>query len=205
MAMKILEPKNQNMRLLVKWSWWRNFWIRNQNSHKNTWECSLATQQDFIIIYYYHQACQWDLAWSRSLTGSQKYKEKSTGLKTSLGPVQSYAEDRLAQSHNSAYGLSFFLKKKDQINYCLVRVEMPSIYWFWKKTQSYFWFSEREVAFFFFFFHLDQILTEEQQQHKQCVPLWIKKKITNYIKNYFSYFRLKRKKTSTLTAFIEQF
>ena len=56
---------------------------------------------------------------SRSLTGSQKYKEKSTGLKTSLGPVQSYAEDRLAQSHNSAYGLSF--KKKDQINYCLVR------------------------------------------------------------------------------------
>ena len=62
---------------------------------------------------------------SRSLTGSQKYKEKSAGLKTNLGSVQSNAEDRLARSHNSAYGLSF-KKRSNKLLPC--SMEMSSIY-----------------------------------------------------------------------------
>lgn len=64
-----------------------------------------------------------------------------------------------------------------------------------KKTQSYFGFQKEKFFFFFLLPPLDQIsLPEEQQQHKQCVPLWIKKKITNYIELLLSYFRLKKKK-----------
>ena len=65
--------------------------------------------------------------------------------------------------------------------------------------------SERKDFFFFFHFWIKFLCQNSNNNNKKCVPLWIKKKITNYIELLLSYFRLNKKKTSTLTAFIEQF
>lgn len=94
--------------------------------------------------------------------------------------------------------------KKDQINYCLVlwkcQVFIDS-----EENTVLPWFSERKDFFFFFHFWIKFLCQNSNNNNKKCVPLWIKKKITNYIELLLSYFRLNKKKTSTLTAFIEQF
>lgn len=187
------EPKNQNMRLLVKWELVEEppgLGIKIPvKIHGSALSYTVRSHHNLLLS----SGLSVRPSLSRSLTGSQKYKEKSKGLKTNLGPVQSYAEDRLAQSHNSAYGLSFKKKRSNKLLPCLR--EMPSIYWFWRKHSLTLVFRKRSCFFFFFLPPLDQIsLPEEQQQHKQCVPLWIKKKITNYIELLLSYFRLKKKK-----------
>lgn len=150
-------------------------WIRNQNSYLtanikylHAWECSKLHSKRSHHSLLLSSGLSVRPSLKRSLTGSQKYKEKSAGLKTNLGSVQSNAEDRLARSHNSAYGLSF-KKRSNKLLPC--SREMPSIYWFWRKHSLTLVFRKRR--FFFFLPLLDQISLPEQQQQQQkmCTPL----------------------------------
>lgn len=178
------EPKNQNMRLLVKWELVEEppgLGIKIPiKIHGSALSYTVRSHHNLLLS----SGLSVRPSLSRSLTGSQKYKEKSKGLKTNLGPVQSYAEDRLAQSHNSAYGLSFKKKRSNKLLPCLR--EMPSIYWFWRKHSLTLVFRKRSF-FFFFFFHLwIKFLCQKSNNNTNNVyPSGLKRK-SQIILNYFS-------------------
>lgn len=163
-------------------------WIRNQNSYLtanikylHAWECSKLHSKRSHHSLLLSSGLSVRPSLKRSLTGSQKYKEKSAGLKTNLGSVQSNAEDRLARSHNSAYGLSF-KKRSNKLLPC--SREMPSIYWFWRKHSLTLVFRKRRFFFFPSTFGSSFFARTATTTTKNVYPSGLKRK-SQIILNYF--------------------
>ena len=169
------DATNQNMRTLVKWELAEEppglgikipILLQIWNTHGSALSCTERSHHNLLLS----PGLSARPSLSRSQSGSQKYKEKSAGLKTNLGSVQSKPEDRLAQSHNSAYGLSF-KKRSNKLLPC--SREMPIIYWFWRKHNSYFGFQKDKIFFFSFHLWIKFLCQNSSSNNKQtmCTPL----------------------------------